>query len=574
MNKSAFLRRMFYPAELLSIFSLMDRAPVKYFSLSPRGLCGGPRRLKLATGWLHFDTLPFWGQAFDDDEQYLSLHRWNWLLRALTDEEDDIRVEWGVSLVRSWISSMTIFPKGVAGEPYTSGERISNICLFFRHIQGTWTNLPADLVSCIRAMGFDLSRRVEYQDGELSGNHVVNNARSLLFAGHCTQTPELIEFGRVILAERLPKLVKSGFLREGSSHYQFLFTRWLLELMMLAREQEDYQTVVLIEPYLPQLIAACEFFRVESTNGDFLIPTFGDISPDAEPAWLNELPASALVRDGQASGRKGWARLFPDAQSMNIAQISRSGVWRAFPDVGWYRLDFADWVAIWHAESSGGAAIASHAHHDTCSLVLYRKGREVLIDPGRFDYSGSAFGNYGIGARSHNSVTLDDRSPMVSRGDRFLPARYREATCSVVHQGHDTKAVVQIIHNGFERLGRGIAAHKRTFTFRADKVLIQDVFEGSGSYRMEARFHQPLPDPTRFAAGMYDQLPAPLSFAMQMDSDQPEQIQQQFMIASESPLGGWRFPAYGIQEAALTQCFIGMIDLPAHFQYRLVGRGA
>jgi hypothetical protein len=46
------------------------------------------------------------------------------------------------------------------------------------------------------------------------------------------------------------------------------------------------------------------------------------------------------------------------------------------------------------------------------------------------------------------------------------------------------------------------------------------------------------------------------------------------MVACESPVGGWRFPAYGVREAALTQAFIGTIELPARCTYRLSNRGA
>lgn len=572
LNRIINRRDYIYPPVIKKLSHTLPTFQVPHVKFPEADLVQGSSRLKLAIGWLHFDVWPNWDTQFDDHEQYVSLHRWNWLLYALTDEDVQPSFTWGADLVRSWVTTMTCFPDHDAGESYTTGERISNLCLFARHTLGDWDSLPEDLLALVREMALDLARRLEYHKGELSGNHVINNARAMLLAGHCAKVPQLVSFARALIAERLPKLIKSGFLREGSSHYQFLFTRWVLELMMLAREREDHETAALIEPYLSDLFAACDFFRVRSANEDFLTPTFGDISPDAEPGWLNELSTSALVCKSPASGRRGWARLFPDARSLNISQVSMTGAWRAYPDAGWYRLDFLDWVAIWHAESSDGPAIASHAHHDTCSLVLYRKGHEVLIDPGRFDYSGSPFGNYGISTDGHNSVSLDDRAPMLSRGDRLFPALYREAICNVVHLEHETEVLVQITHNGFERLGCGIAEHNRTFTFRKEEVLIQDVFQGIGSYRMEARFHQPLIEPIRFEAGLYDQPVHYSSLTVELISNQSEKLQQEFIVANEFPLGGWRFPAYGIKEAALTQRFIGMIDLPASYQYRVVDK--
>ena len=44
-------------------------------------------------------------------------------------------------------------------------------------------------------------------------------------------------------------LISNGFLVEGSSHYQFLFTRWLLELGLVAEEKNDELTANLIFLY-------------------------------------------------------------------------------------------------------------------------------------------------------------------------------------------------------------------------------------------------------------------------------------------------------------------------------------
>ena len=120
---------------------------------------------------------------------------------------------------------------------------------------------------------------MEYQNDNLTGNHIVNNARALIFAGHCAKDPKLVLLGRSILEENLPILLKSGFLREGSSHSQFLFTRWLLEIMFIVCECKDNKTLNVIKPFVEEALLACDFFRINNKN-NFEIPKFGDISPD------------------------------------------------------------------------------------------------------------------------------------------------------------------------------------------------------------------------------------------------------------------------------------------------------
>jgi glycosyltransferase involved in cell wall biosynthesis len=556
-------RRRHYPPAIRALADVVETPSGELGLESPGELSSGPRRLKLAVGHLPFDGWPRWESAFDDHEQFVSLHRWNWLLRALTDESPPADFPWGVALMRSWLAAMSPLPPGDASESYTVGERIANACLFTRHTRGEWDGLPADLLDALGRMAADLANRIEYHAGELSGNHVLNNARALLFAGHCVREARLVALARALIDERLPRLVSEGrFLREGSSHYQFLFTRWLLEVRLLAEEFDDEATLKLLRPVLPSLVEGCRFFLVEGAGGEPLLPTIGDISPDCEPAWLIDLPDSPLARFGESRDEahresRGWAGLFPRALSDSPMRWVRpeppSGGWRAHPRAGWYRLDEHGWVAIWRAESSSGEAIASHAHHDSGALVLFHRGREVLIDPGRRDYTGAVMGRYGASGEAHNTVLVDDRQPMLSRGDRLLPESYREAECGVECRVDGEAMTVSFEHDGFERLALGITSHRREFRFSPRELVISDFFEGRGVHRVEGRFHCP-------------NLESGVELAV---LESPGKFHARTLKGSRAPIGGWRFPAYGVEAPAVTRLFRGEFEFPVLLRYRL-----
>jgi len=527
-------------------------------------LCKGPHRLKLATGYLCFDGWPNWDTDFDDQEQFLSLHRWNWLLRSLTDEPDPPSLQWGIELMRSWLAAMSVIPSGDAGESYTTGERVVNACLFSRHITGSWDGLPTDILASFKQMAGYLSKNIEYYSDDLSGNHVVNNARALLFAGHCCDKPELVGLGRALLADRLPVLVSEGFLREGSSHYQYLFTRWLLELRLLASEKNDTETLSLLNIYIPGLLDRCYFFRISIHGDDFAVPTFGDVSPDCEPVWLHHLLESPLsnirgIKKVLAEDTCGWARLFSNYEALTVDVSLEETVtavsWVSYKRAGWHRLNCHGWTAIWHVESSIGPAISSHAHQDVGSLVLYRHGREVLIDPGRFDYSGSVMGNYGAGGSAHNLVTLNGRSPMLSRGDNNIPEKYKEAACDICCEVNKGVATVTIEHTGFERIIGRNGVHSRSFVFLQQEVQIADSIEGQGSCWLEWRFHQPLNSEQ------------PIALELMESSDV---LRASSLVGSQSPIGGWHFPAYGVKQQALTQCYSALVKLPVSCRFRLI----
>ena len=137
-----------------------------------------------------------------------------------------------------------------------------------------------------------LTERLEYLSSQTS-NHVCNNARALYLSGYYFQCKTFKELASEILFLELPKLItKEGYLREGSSHYQFLFTRWMLEVNYFARLASDLTLQAYLKPYLELLLKQCEFFLVKSNNGGRHIPLIGDISPDFSVDWLNNLPNS------------------------------------------------------------------------------------------------------------------------------------------------------------------------------------------------------------------------------------------------------------------------------------------
>ena len=65
------------------------------------------------------------------------------------------------------------------------------------------------------------------------------------------------------------------FLIEGSSHYQFLIARWLLEIRMACEDFGDFITLDLMNPIIISIIEKCKFFIVNENQK--CIPIFGDV---------------------------------------------------------------------------------------------------------------------------------------------------------------------------------------------------------------------------------------------------------------------------------------------------------
>ena len=116
------------------------------------------------------------------------------------------------------------------------------------------------------AQGELLTRRLEYFRNH-SSNHIFNDARGLYLSGVLLGQRALRRFAEIIIRRELPLLIsEDGFLMEGSSHYQFLFTRWALEIQWFSKICGDSELERFLVPINNQLIKSCRFFIVKNND--------------------------------------------------------------------------------------------------------------------------------------------------------------------------------------------------------------------------------------------------------------------------------------------------------------------
>ena len=525
------------------------------------------RSLTLTTGGLEVRAGSDWHHRFDDMEITVSLHRWNWLLRGLTDDAETLRRCDGLALMRSWISEC-LSDAAFGMDAYSTGERIVNGSLFLL-LSGEGT-IPSDIAAAFRFMSRQVASHLEYHDSAQTGNHAFNNARALLFAGLITESSTAVDLAEAIARERLPNLVTAdGFLREGSSHYQFLFARWVLEMLWMAERGKLHDLVALLKPYAAMLVSRCWFFLVQQRSDDtWSIPLIGDVSPDFPPEWLIGLPWSSLALavfdPGDVSGRppsRGWSDLFNAPGTRAATSLAPLG--GAFPASGWFRADDGPWTLFVRAEAGEGALEASHKHRDLGSFVLFECGSPLLVDIGRLDYTESALSRYGRSAVGHNTMLLDGLGPSVD-GPTWLAGGYSRVRADVTVAPGVEQTVVTIKHDGFRRTGRNIR-HERRLYLEHDKFVVQDRCEGSGSCHVRIRFH--------FAPG-YELQSMTDGWAV-VGSGDTFQVDRGLAAVVQSGQrtalpGGLFFPAYGQEQIARTLDLSADVSLPVVFTHSLI----
>jgi len=315
----------FYPPKVKKVYMYLNREAITTDNVSVEEYTINECELNLCSKKFLFEDESAWFIEYEDQEYTFALHRWNWLLTSLGDGSNISSREWGVNMMRSWVNNILDKKNTYAWHPYTTGERISNSYMF-----GIFTSeildhhllakvLPDDIVSALFPMARHLSDNLEYKGRGKTGNHVINNARALLFASILFNDRHFSDLSFSILRSSLPELILGdGFLREGSSHYQFIFTRWILEMLWFSKLSNKNDIHDFILPFATKLVNQCRFFLVEDIENNLLsIPLIGDVSPDFPIDWISYLPFSKIAVDlcdtkkipDLCSTRFGWTYL-------------------------------------------------------------------------------------------------------------------------------------------------------------------------------------------------------------------------------------------------------------------------
>ena len=135
-----------------------------------------------------------------------------------------------------------------------------------------------------------------------------------------------------------------------------------------------------------------------------------------------------------------------------------------------------------------GALAAGHGHADALSLTLHADGRELLGDPGTFEYVGSdGQRDHFRGTAAHNTLQLDGRDQSIPKGpfawDRLTNTK---AETWVVGQTFD---LFVGSHDGYAQT-ENPAIHQRWVFFRKPKFwLVRDLVLGTGKHRIDVRWH-------------------------------------------------------------------------------------
>ena len=433
-----------------------------------------------------------------DDEIFCSIHRWYWLMY-----DNKIRsrtsTEMIVNLVKHWIKFYPYRPNSLEWDPYNASERIScfsNAVLLktsFFELQNIVKN-DNEISSFIEQSIFQLSQRLEYYPNGLSFNHVVNDLKGLITAAIVMENEELIRAASDLFFEELEFLVqKDGFIREGSSHYQLIITRWICEMEWFCLMSGRVELRLRFKEYAKKMLDKCLYYFVyDEHENRIIIPLIGDVSPDFDPEWMIEYFRIALRSSTVSKSENNYGSII--LEKLNYIAIKER---LASTEIEKYeiitRISFHSWIVFVRHQVPNADFFPTHAHDDYSSYIIFYKGKEVVVDPGRVHYMVNEQSLHYINSYSHNCNSVNDLSLQVTELNRhFFPAFYKMNLSNHQIIRSDNSICVHLTTNSLGRIvGNKIKNYERYINISETSIEVSDKIDGSGTVKLSSQimFH-------------------------------------------------------------------------------------
>jgi uncharacterized heparinase superfamily protein len=373
------------------------------------------------------------------------------------------RRAWHVRLVARWIAEN---PPGfgTGWEPYPLSLRIVNwikwACSGF--------SLSDAAVHSLAVQARYLRRRLEHH---LLGNHLLANAKALVFAGlffDGDESKEWLAAGLGILERELTEQVLAdGGHFERSPMYHSIVLEDVLDLLAMSR-------------VFPSVVPPRTFERWSDVAGRMLTWLAAMCHPDGDIAFFNDSAFGIALTPSQLG-------VCARTLGLRISAPPDEEILRLEPS-GYVRIRRDRLQIIFDAAPVGADYIPGHAHADTLSFELSLGTVRVLTNSGISTY---AFGPRRAWQRStaaHNTVEIDGEDSSEVWSAFRVARRARPFDLAVERSGEALH--VACSHDGYRRL-KGEPVHRRVIELRegALRLRVADSISGTGIHRAAGHFH-------------------------------------------------------------------------------------
>lgn len=360
-------------------------------------------------------------------------------------QQKNISKEIGVQLIKNYVKKDAFIKDGK--EPYPISLRGINWVKFLSQNHVKEEVIDTTLYNHF----YILLKNLEFN---LLGNHLLENAFSLLFASYYFQDDRLYLKSKKLLISQLNEQILNdgGHYELSPMYHQILFHR-TLDCIQLITLNAFWKKDLLLG-YLRGKASLMRSWleAVIYNNGDIPMvndSTFG-IAPSSKELlkYASEL---SIYSSNLPLSDSGYRKVSTDEYEL-------------FIDVG----------------SVGSDYQPGHSHSDIFNFILYFNNQPIIVDTGTSTYENNNIRYSERITRAHNTVTINQHDPIE------VWKSFRVANRADVKIIKESKMYHKASHNGFRKFSQ---THIRTFDMQPDKLIISDELAGHNEIGAEAYIH-------------------------------------------------------------------------------------
>ena len=351
----------------------------------------------------------------------------------------------GIALIRAYIQAYPTLKTGL--EPYPTSLRNINWIKFLSKYQIQ----DAEIDGFLKAQYVRLMDNLEYH---LMGNHLLENAFSLLFGAYYFRNETLFTTANKILKTELSEqfLDDGGHFERSVMYHQIMLFR-LLDCWNLMENNSTFKSISENEISFNLIEKLLSFLQtITFKNGD--IPLVNDATNNIAPTTK---------------------QLIEYANQLNI-----SGSNIELSESGYRRFNKSNYELLVDVGNIAPDYLPGHAHADTLSFILYVNQKPFIVDTGTSTYQNNEIRQYERSTSAHNTVQIGD----FEQSEMWSSFRVgRRAKSKILSENeHEITAS----HDGYERHG---IIHKRTFITDNQRIIIADKVIGETKCPQKAYLH-------------------------------------------------------------------------------------
>lgn len=394
-------------------------------------------------------------------------------------------IDKGFSLIEDWQSRCGRIIMGDKWNAYVIAERLMNWIGFYS-VYHSFCYEPDQYIGWIASQTLELRNSIEYQMG---ANHLLSEARALMYAGAFLKNKKIYEFGKQVLVDEFKKqFLDDGGNYERSISYHVEALQQYFEATILMHDINDLEAMpfhtMLIRPYI---------FLNSMVGADGHIPLINDSAydyPFSACDFLNTtnilygLKAPKAV-EGDYSGR--WKR----DESLFIKINWSSDPF--YPDTGFlmehYEVGDRGYSLFFDAGDIGADENPGHAHADSLNVLWSEEEKVIFSDSGVFTYKPGSGRDKCRGTASHNTIEIDGKDS-AEVWAAFRVAKRGKTTVKAYSNNAD-RLDITASHDGYCKVLKQPVLHTRRVRLnkKSGEIRIDDLLDGKGKHRAALRFH-------------------------------------------------------------------------------------